>query len=165
MESDDYQHVTELLRGLHGPQRNVTRPPIISHNSNNDERDDVDVILPLTNTNIIPPTINATKTKLLVGRGSSYETGRRLSSPPTMQHSRPSSTSTGTTTTTTTPLLDDHDNHHYHNFFNHHIRIPTLVVTGPQNDNNDHPHKKFSFGLRRHSHTVFFIILTGCCYG
>lgn len=44
---------------------------------------------------------------------------------------------------------------HRHNSA-HSLNIPNIVVTGidPQNQPHNHQHKKFSFGLRRHSHAV-----------
>jgi hypothetical protein len=37
------------------------------------------------------------------------------------------------------------------------LQIPALLVSGPDDSPGDidNPHRRFSFGLRRHSHTVF----------
>lgn len=50
-------------------------------------------------------------------------------------------------------LNNDHNNHHQHTFGSHlsHIHVPTLTFTAPASDGTG---RKFSFGIRRHSHTV-----------
>ena len=89
-----YESVRALVRQLHGPTKNVSRP------HTDDEASDVE------STEHSPPIFVATNP-----RKKSY--------------------------------------------FEHALKIPALTITGPQSpENMDNPLRRFSFGLRRHSHST-----------
>lgn len=67
-----------------------------------------------------------------------------------------------TTENSEVQLVDQHrPKHHHHHYFHHHhhhhvlphLHVPTFSITGPTSEGSG-TGRKFSFGIRRHSHTV-----------
>lgn len=146
MPSDEYNHVKTLIRELHGPAKNVARPPS-------------SVSLPVDNTN------NADNPNSSGGgfdNGSLEENASLLGSPSQHnisiiagnelgRHMHPSDSSDLS--------LSKQNPHHFSNN-SLSLPIPSLIVTGvDQNDHTFNSQRRFSqfyFGLRRfsNSHTV-----------
>lgn len=134
-QSSEYHHITALVRGLHGPQRNVSRPMITtldasineSHDRNSFKAERTDFIISST-----PSESSLDQHKIEIEN----------SDDPNRHHHQL-----------------HHHHHNIHNIFtNTHIRVPTFVITSPNgggvSGDQGHSHKKISFGLRRLSNTV-----------
>lgn len=145
MPSDEYNHVKTLIRELHGPAKNVARPPS-------------SVSLPVDNTN----TADNPNCSGGFGNGSLEENASLLGSPSQHNisiiagneqggHMHPSDSSDLS--------LSKQKTHHYSNN-SLSLPIPSLIVTGAdQTDQTYNSQRRFSqfyFGLRRfsNSHTV-----------
>lgn len=115
---NQYESVKALVRGLHGPAKNVSRP--LSHSD--DEKSDDGELAPIQ---IKDPRIRSI---LLAPKRHSLQP------------------------------------HHSHS--ENALRIPTLMITAPGSPTPsiNNQNRRFSFGLRRHSHshTVFSFFLLGC---
>lgn len=153
MPNDEYKHVKTLIRELHGPAKNVSRPPSSS----------------LSSLQIDDPTVDHQNTANNGYDGLSEENTSLLG-----LRQQTISIISGSTTTSEQLLqqqtLSDDNNelsmskqkiHHYSNN-SLSLPIPSLIVTGV--DQADHPYNsqrrfsQFYFGLRRfsNSHTVLY---------
>lgn len=159
-EGGVYEHVSALIRSLHGPTLNVARPPTPITDDDTSENNSTNV--------------------------SSQNIREHVTLP--IPTSQPSSLSHQNHHNTTSRVIDiniqdddnddnnsTHDNHHeshFHNFFHfpaaflgnhHHFRIPMLTVTEPElkspdvdNGHDHHLNRFFHFAARRLSNTVLF---------
>lgn len=144
--SDEYENIKGLVRALHGPSKNIARPPIKAQS-------------------MILPVGEGSEALLLPQRNSS-------SSSASLNSARiiPSGTSSPPSPLTAQQVSPGNFERHY-KFPNdqqppiHHI--PSLIVTEPDHSNSsDHLHKLFSqfqSGLRRFSHSNTVIELRIAC--
>lgn len=160
MPSDEYNHVKTLIRELHGPAKNVSRPPPPSSSSlsslqidtrdhpNTAANNEFDVGSSEENTSLLGPRQQAIS---IIATAGGHATSEHLLQQTSSDDNNDLS-------------MSKQKFHHYSNN-SLSLPIPSLIVTGV--DQPDHPYNnnqrrfsQFYFGLRRfsNSHTVLYTI-------
>lgn len=148
MNPNEYEHIAALVRGLHGDVRDRGEGGEGGGEGSDRGGGDATEHRITESTQLLRPTFNLRPLFM----------GRRASQDSVVSNQPPSPTPSGT-------FLNVRLGRHSISSF----QIPSLIVTGADHEHS--PHKRFSFGLRRHSHasTVFcatfsqLLSLTSCC--